>query len=227
MNILVIMHIASEGPGRLGDFFSARGDYMQSVRLHDGGVLPKDTAGIDLVISLGGPMNVYEDGLHPFLALEVSFLREAMGAGTPLLGICLGAQLIARAAGARVYPAAVKETGWMEVRLTDEGRRDPLFAGLPAALPVLQWHGDTFDVPDGGVLLAAGKACPHQAFRVGRAWGLQFHLEARRDMIADWFEDEGGAAAILARTDDLADEVEGACDRFCRNLAAVASGGNG
>lgn len=130
-------------------------------------------------------MNVYDDGKHPFLADETAFLREAMRAGVPVLGICLGAQLVARASGARIYRAPLGETGWGTVSLTRAGREDPVTGSLPEVLPVLQWHEDTFGLPEQGVLLASSTACPHQAFRVGKAWGLQFHVEVERGMLAD------------------------------------------
>lgn len=225
MNALVVMHVASEGPGRLGVFLSERGDSVRTVRLHDEELLPDETAGIDLVITLGGPMNVYEDGKYPFLGHEVDFLRQAMAAEVPVLGICLGAQLIARAAGARVYRSPVEEVGWKDVTLTGEGKRDRLFLGLPESLPVLQWHGDTFDIPEGGRLLATAPECRHQAFRVGSAWGLQFHLEADRKMIAGWFDGMAGHGAIVARTDELEEESAKVCRRFCRNLAGLVPSG--
>jgi GMP synthase-like glutamine amidotransferase len=219
------MHIESEGPGRFGEYFAARGDELSVVRLYEGDALPDSPAGLDLVISLGGPMNVYEDEAYPFLADETEFLRRAMAAGTVVIGVCLGAQLIARAAGASVYRAPVKEVGWMNVSLTEKGAEDPLFGGLPSPLPVLQWHGDTFDIPPGGEHLAASADCPHQAFRAGSAWGLQFHLEATPAMIARWFDGEKEFREIVDRTAQLEPEVSRNWRRFSNNLSRLLEPG--
>jgi GMP synthase (glutamine-hydrolysing) len=222
---IAIMHIDSEGPGRFGEYFSARGEELRALRLYDGDALPGNPADIDLVLSLGGPMNAYEDEAYPFLAEETEFLRRAMQAGTTVIGVCLGAQLIARAAGASVYSAPVKEVGWMSVSLTQKGAADPLFAGLPSTLPVLQWHEDTFDIPPGGDHLAVSPGCPHQAFRVANAWGLQFHLEATPDMITRWFDGEEECRAILDRTEQLEPQVARNWSRFSSNLSRLLKKG--
>ena len=128
----------------------------------------------------------------PYLRHEIEILSRAIHEGRPVLGICLGAQLIAKAAGARVYRNPRKEIGWFEIRLTESGAADPLFAGVPPAETVFHWHGETFDLPPGAAWLASSDYCRHQAFRLGRAvYGLQFHLEVTPAMIAQWCtEDE-------------------------------------
>lgn len=203
MNILVIKHIDSEGPGTLGEFLQEHGATLHVVNLHRGESLPTNLEGFKGVISMGGPMNVYEDDRYPFLASEARLLRQAMETRIPVLGICLGAQMIARASGGRVTKSPVEEIGWGAVSLTPEGRRDPIFRGTPGALEALQWHGDMFHPPSDGTLLARGADCPHQALRVGSAVGFQFHVEADRNMIADWFADSPDLEGILSRYDEI------------------------
>ena len=137
------------------------------------------------LIFLGGPMSV-NDGL-PFLERELEVVRQALDRGQPVLGICLGSQLIARALGASVYRNPVKEIGWFEIRLTEAGARDALFGCMNGTERVFHWHGETFDLPRGATLLASSEACRNQAFRWGsNVYGLQFHLEVTPAMIADW-----------------------------------------
>lgn len=189
MKIIVIMHVESEGPGSLGAFLESAGAKIVAVRMYAGDHLPSDLSGFDAVVSMGGPMNVYEEDEHPFLKEETAFLKQAVEADLPALGICLGAQMIAKAAGARVTKSPNKEVGWSQVTLTDGGMADTAFKGLPAAFDVLQWHGDMFHIPTNGFLLASSKYCPHQAFRCRNALGLQFHLEVTEKILSDWFAD--------------------------------------
>jgi len=219
MDILIVKHILIEGPGSLGNYLERNRIASLTVELSRGDKLPPSPQDFRAIVILGGPMNVYEEEPYPFLKQEDRFIREALSAEVPLLGICLGAQLIAKAAGARVYQAATKEVGWHRVRLTPAGTSSPLFGGLPDSFFVFQWHGDTFDVPKQGELLVASDGCPHQAFRCGKcAYGLQFHLEVTREMIKDWmcsYEIEleqltqsgiVNPQNILRDTDRLADE---------------------
>lgn len=206
MRVLVIMHVENEGPGLFGELLAAAGAQVRVVRLHQGDALPAPGR-FDAVLSMGGPMNVYEEAQYPFLRDETRFLQQAVATGVPVLGICLGAQMIAKAAGAAVTKNRVEEVGWSTVTLTAAGGDDPLFRGLPAVVPVFQWHGDTFAIPDGGVLLATGSACAHQAFRVKRSYGLQFHLEADRALLEGWFAGKDAGPGILRQADALAPEV--------------------
>ena len=137
------------------------------------------------LIFLGGPMSVNDD--LPYLRREIELIREAAARRQPVLGICLGAQLIAKAFGARVYPNPQKEIGWFDLQFTDAAARDPLFSGLSREA-VFHWHGETFDLPAGSELLASSELCRHQAFRVQikHPTRLQFHLEITPAMIADW-----------------------------------------
>ena len=188
--ILIVKHIQIEGPGTMDEFLKNSILEVKTVELGQE-ALPQDLSRIDAVIVLGGPMNVYEEDKYPFLKQESAFLNNVMKAEIPFMGICLGAQMLARAAGSKVSKAARKEIGWCRVRLTDEGLRDPLFEGLGKELEVFQWHEDRFDVPEGSSLLAESDVCP-QAFRMGRnAYGLQFHYEVTPDMIARWSREYG------------------------------------
>jgi GMP synthase-like glutamine amidotransferase len=185
---LVIMHVESEGPGTLGEFLESYGFRLQTVKLHKGEKLPRRVQQFDAIVSMGGPMGVHDENLYPLLRDEKEFLRKAVDKNIPILGICLGAQMIAHACGVTVEPAHEKELGWKDVFVTDEGRRDILFQGLPDTLQVFQWHEDTFNMPYGGALLAIGIECPHQAFRYRNAYGLQFHIEVTEDILTKWFE---------------------------------------
>ena len=188
MNVLIIKHIDNEGPGLIEDVLRQMKIPFYILSLKPGIPFPK-LDGLTHVVILGGPMNVYEEDEYPFLKNEDLFIKEAIQRGKSVLGICLGAQLIAKALGAQVFKAPTKEIGWYEVSLTDEGSKDPLFMSLPKKIPVFQWHGDTFEIPKAGKLMATSTYIPHQAFRYGQnVYGLQFHLEVTERMIEDWME---------------------------------------
>lgn len=188
--ILYIKHIDIEGPETIQPFFEAHGFASETLELYNGDPFPGTLTQIDAVICLGGPMNVYEEDKYPFLRPENHFIQQVLKARIPYLGICLGSQLLAKAAGGKVTRAPAQEIGWSKVRLTDAGRKDPLFAGLKDHLSVYQWHGDTFSIPADGHWLAEGDQCPHQALRVGQnAYGLQFHIEITDKSIREWSDE--------------------------------------
>ncbi len=188
--VYVLKHVENEGPGTLGTFLEAKGVTIATIDLFRGEPLPPDVRDACAIISMGGPMNVYEEERYPFLRDEDRFLKAAVAAGVPVLGICLGAQLLAKAHGGRVTASAAPETGFFQVGLTRDGLKDPLFSGVDDYLHVFQWHKDTFAVPPGGARLAEGDACLNQAFRLGKnAYGLQFHVEVTLQMIDAWFSD--------------------------------------
>lgn len=188
--ILILKHIAIEGPGTIGDFFDNTSWDVKIVDLEKGDRLPKDLSELEGVIVLGGPMNVYEEDKHPFLKGEEVFLRDVIKNDIPTLGICLGAQLLAKARGAQVEKAKEKEIGWYRVKLTDSGQGDPLFKGLDKEFDVFQWHEDAFEIPKGAKLLATSDKCKNQAFRIGKkVYGIQFHVEVTGKMIGDWIDE--------------------------------------
>ncbi len=226
MRVLVIMHVEFEGPGTLGTFLESVGARVQTVRLHAGESLPQASLAYHAVVSMGGPMNVYEEETYPYLKSEADFLRQAVHAGIPALGICLGSQMIAKAAGARVDLSAAEEIGWGTVLLTREGTDDILFRGLPGTMDVLQWHSDVFDVPQGGTLLARSDLCPHQAFRYKNAYGLQFHVEVTSKILTDWFSDSRTVdlSGILGTYDAIRAGFDANAQALYRNFWSVVQG---
>lgn len=174
LRVHVLQHMPNEGLGSIAGWLDCAGAAVSFTRFYETAELPP-VAGIDLVIALGGPMSVNDEAALPWLVAEKQFLREAMQHGVAVLGICLGAQLIASALGARVYPNTQKEIGWFPV--TGIGGREGCFR-FPPVIDVFHWHGETFELPPGAVLLARSEACEHQAFQIGsNIIGLQFHLE--------------------------------------------------
>ncbi len=186
MRTLVLQHIACEPPGEYEEVLRDRGSEIHRVELDEGEDLP-DWRAFDAIVAMGGPMSVNDDADLPWLTREKRMIGEAVRGGIPYWGACLGVQLLAASLGASVYAGPAPEVGLMTVALTDEALDDPVFAGLPRELLTLQWHGDTFDLPEGSTLLAGSSAYPNQAFRWGaKAYGVQFHLEVRTDMAEEW-----------------------------------------
>ena len=175
---LVVQHLEPEGPVLIGSALAAAGVDVTVVRTDRGDAVPDAVDGIDGLVVMGGPTSARSDDGFPSRRAEIALLRAALDAGVPTLGVCLGAQLLAAAGGGEVRAGTGLEVGWGTVALAPEAATDPLLAGIRGALPVLHWHGETFTLPPGAVLLASSDAYPHQAFRLGpAAWGLQFHLE--------------------------------------------------
>jgi GMP synthase (glutamine-hydrolysing) len=183
---LVIEHAEHEGVGLLGDALHVRRAGVDRRRVHRGEALPDGVAGYNVVIVMGGSQSAWDDARSPTMAREAALLAEAARAGLVTLGVCLGAQLLARGLGARVYKGDAPELGVGPIALTDEGRADALIRPFDGK-DVLHWHGDTFDLPDGAVHLATSSRYANQAFRFGeRAWGLQFHVECDAPMRRQW-----------------------------------------
>lgn len=174
MRVHVLQHVPFEGLGSIESWLAEHGAEVTWTPFHTSAALP-DVAALDLVIALGGPMSVNDESELPWLVDEKRFIAAAMDAGKAVLGICLGAQLIASARGAKVYPAPQKEIGWFDIAAT--GPHRGLFR-FPDRATVFHWHGETFDLPPGAVLLARSAACTNQAFQLGPyVIGMQFHLE--------------------------------------------------
>jgi GMP synthase (glutamine-hydrolysing) len=186
VNALVLEHADHEDSGLVGDVLKARGFALDRRHLHRGQPVPAALDGYDLVLAMGGPQDAWDDDGHPYLAGEAQLLAHSAQSGRLTVAICLGAQLLARGLGARVYRGPRKELGVAPIELTDEGRRDALLAPLEGR-SVLHWHSDTFDLPAGAVRLAETAAYANQAFRLGeRAWGVQFHIECGTAMRRAW-----------------------------------------
>jgi GMP synthase (glutamine-hydrolysing) len=190
-NVLILRHMPHEPGGTLETTLALAGLRYRYVDLfaETPDALPLDQAAG--LIVLGGAMNVDEVDRYPFLTADVKWIRQALANDMPILGICLGSQLLAKSLGAKVYPNRVKEIGWYPMNFLPAAADDPLFA-LSGLRTVFQWHGDTFDLPNGAVHLAKSPLCEHQAFRYGRkAYGLQFHIEMTAGMIDDWLTESG------------------------------------
>jgi GMP synthase (glutamine-hydrolysing) len=188
VRVLVLQHIACEHPGVFSEVMDEREVEAVPVELDEGEALP-DWREFDAVLVMGGPMGAYEEADHPWLVPEKELVREAVEDGRPVLGICLGVQVLASALGADVRPMEDgAEVGLLPVELTEEGRKDPLFEGVTEPLVTLQWHGDTFQLPDGAMRLASSPAAENQAFKAGSSYGIQFHIEVTPEMAREWAE---------------------------------------
>ncbi len=177
------------------DVLHERGATLHRVELDEGEPLP-GWSDYDAIVAMGGPMSATDDAELPWLTDEKRLIADAVRAGAPYWGVCLGVQLLAASLGARVYPGPEPEVGLLPVVLTNEAEDDPVFRGTPRELVTLQWHGDTFDLPKGAVRLAGSPAYPNQAFRYRNAYGVQFHLEISREMAEEWGEVPEYAASL-------------------------------
>lgn len=236
---LVIQHLACEGPARLRPLLEQRGFVTETIHAFDGQRVPA-TLDHDLLVVMGGSMGVGDigDARYPFLAAEAALLKSALAHNQPVLGICLGAQLLAHAAGARVQPnqrggVVVREVGWAPVDFHGAGRR-PELAGIAAQEMMLHWHGDTFDLPAGAVHLASTPDCTNQLFRLPRQVGIQFHPEIDAHSISEWVRLDGdyvtlangpeGKARVLADTERYLERHHQVGDRLLDNLVGEITG---
>jgi GMP synthase-like glutamine amidotransferase len=177
MRIHYLQHVPFEDLGSIYDWANHHAYHVTCTRLYENDSLPEQES-FDWLIVMGGPMNIYEDTRYPWLLLEKRFIESAIAADKVVIGICLGAQLLADVSGARVYGNIYKEIGWFPIQFTDEARQCALFRGIPSTLEAFHWHGDTFDLPRNAVRLAYSEACAQQGFLVNdRVLGFQFHLE--------------------------------------------------
>ena len=185
--IVVLQHVPYEILGTMNPLFKQQGMRIKYVNFGRHPHAEPSLRRADALVILGGPMNVDMIEEHPYLQTEIKLIQRAMEKQIPILGICLGAQLVAKAAGARVSKNPQKEIGWYDVSLTEEGVKDPLLMVFNKTEKIFQWHGDTFDLPKNSVHLASSAACSNQAFRIGdNIYGFQFHLEVDQPMIERW-----------------------------------------
>ncbi|MBI1895820.1 MAG: type 1 glutamine amidotransferase [Acidobacteria bacterium] len=201
MRILTIRHVPFEHIGRIAETLdSAKVDctYLDLYREPAAACSLDSFAG---VIVMGGPMSANDN--IDYIRRELCLLEEALSLGKPVLGVCLGAQLLAKAAGANVFRNPVKEIGWASIHWTEAARQDRLFAGLEQPETVFHWHGETFDLPRRAEWLAWSDSCRNQAFKIGRAYGLQFHLEVTPEMVSDWLRQEANCADVAGLADPI------------------------
>jgi GMP synthase (glutamine-hydrolysing) len=190
MHMLAVIHGEKVRAGVFGDVVAARGYTLEEWSLAWQRPLPRPLDSYAAVLVFGGAMHADQDRYHPWLREENFFLQQLLDLHRPVLGICLGAQLLAKAAHARVFPADEAEIGWYSVELTDDAADDPLAGRLPQRFDAFQWHYYTYEVPAGGVELARSSVCT-QAFRLGEnAWGVQFHPEVTLEQVEGWFDDD-------------------------------------
>ncbi|HUO76162.1 MAG TPA: type 1 glutamine amidotransferase [Thermodesulfovibrionales bacterium] len=231
MSVLILKNIASEGPGTVEDFLRERGTYYKIVNCAIENI--PGSKDFDTLVMLGGPMSVNEEKLYPYIRKEMALVKEFVAKGKKIFGICLGAQIMAKALGAKVYPGPEKEIGWYDIELTDRGTRDRCMKELAVHLKakagdfrtkfkVFHWHGETFDIPEGAVRLAKSKLYPNQAFRYGeRAYAFQFHIEVRKEMIYEWLKEESvDMNQIRKQTEAIYDEYLKRAMNFYREFFA-------
>lgn len=197
MNVLICKNISLEGPGTIEDFLKKNNRPYTIVDLSAGEEIP-DTNNFDALVMMGGPMSVNEDDIYPYIKKQEVLVREFIAKDKKILGVCLGAQIMAKALGARVYAGVEKEIGWYDIELTDSALADTLMRSLAdnngepsRKLKVFHWHGETFNIPAGAVRLAGSELFPNQAFRQGEnAYAFQFHIEVRKEMVYEWLKNE-------------------------------------
>jgi GMP synthase-like glutamine amidotransferase len=182
MRLHYLQHVPFEDLANIEDWAKARGHKITKTMLFDGQELPAMDQ-FDWLMIMGGPMNVYEEGKYSWLPREKEFIHGAIVSDKMVLGICLGAQLIADVLGGRVRRNEFREIGWHPVKLTPEGRMSSIFKVLPEEFTAFHWHADTFDLPPNAIRMAKSEGCVNQAFELGKAIGLQFHLESSMDSI--------------------------------------------
>jgi len=210
----VFRHVSHEGLGTLALLLDKAKIPWSYVDTAQKGVEFPPIKNILGLVVMGGPMGVYQQKEFPFLTKEIRYLKRVITAKKPVLGVCLGSQLIARALGARVYPHRVKEIGWCPIQITAQGQNF-FFEKPPKTSMVFQWHGDTFDIPQGAVRLATSPLCKNQAFRYGKnVLALQFHLEVDRSMIEDWLSQPGAESEMSSVGPKTKSEIRAQFFRF-------------
>jgi GMP synthase-like glutamine amidotransferase len=199
MSVLICKNIETEGPGTIEDFLNEKNITYTILELTKTAYIP-DLADFDTLLMMGGPMSVNEDDLYPYIKKEEELVRDFIAQDKRVLGVCLGAQIMAKALGSKVYKGAEKEIGWYDIDITEGGLRDKRIALLAThpesgdiwkKFKVFHWHGETFDIPNSAVRLASSALYPNQAFRYGQnAYAFQFHIEVQKAMIYEWLKNE-------------------------------------
>jgi GMP synthase (glutamine-hydrolysing) len=226
MHVLAIIHGEKVRAGVFGDVVTARGHLLEEWSLAWDTPLPRPLDAYGAILVFGGAMHADQDQHHPWLREENLFLERLLDLQRPALGICLGAQLLAKAAHAPVRPATESEIGWYPVELTKAAADDPLLGRLPQSFDAFQWHHYTYDVPAGAVELARSSICT-QAFRLGeKAWGVQFHPEVTLEQVESWLEEDDitpvDRAALLAETRERMEEWNALGRELCDAFVDVA-----
>lgn len=227
MSVLILKNIEAEGPGTLEDFLCEEGTSYRVIDLEKEAIPPAQE--FDTLIMMGGPMSVNDEDLYPFITREMELVREFIARSKKVFGICLGAQIMAKSLGARVYAGPGKEIGWYDIELTEEGLRDSLMTKMavhPCAgdfwrkFKVFHWHSETFDIPQGAVRLAKSALYPNQAFRYGKdAYAFQFHIEVEKEMIYEWLKNEPVDGSELRRvTEALYEDYLGRAMNFYKEF---------
>ena len=218
--VWVLQHHPAENLGAIAEALESAALAWQYVRVFDGRPVPTDMKGAGGLIVMGGPEAVYQLDRYPYLRAEIALIENALKAGRPVLGVCLGSQLLAAALGANVRRAAHKEIGWYPVRLRPEAKDDRLLRGVPEEFVACHWHSDIFDLPAGAVALASSELTELQGFRYGdNAWGLLFHAEMTQRIVAALVSEFGEG---LKRVGIDGDEILASAPRHLAGLSKIA-----
>ncbi len=225
MKVLVLKNVHQEGPGTMEDFLKRKGIIYRVIELESERITEDN---YDILVIMGGPMSVNDGDIYPYLKEEERLVSDFVRRQKKILGICLGAQMIAKALGSKVYRGPRPEIGWYPIELTGDGLKDLLMQNLALhpkggdlwkKFRVFHWHGETFDIPEGAVRLASSELYPNQAFRYGRGvYAFQFHIEVRKEMIAEWLKDEADLTRITEETETFYEEYLGRAENFYKEF---------
>lgn len=225
MKVLILKNVPEEGPGTIEDFLKKEGIHYSIIELESEKITDGD---YDILVMMGGPMSVNDEEIYPYLKEEERIVRNYISRGKKILGICLGAQMLAKTLGSRVYKGPKQEIGWYPIELTDNALNDPLMMKLAShpdsghlwkKFMVFHWHGETFDIPEGAVRLASSELYPNQAFRYGNgAYAFQFHIEVRKEMISEWLKDDVDLLRIRKDTEAFYEEYLGRAENFYKEF---------